>query len=302
MRAGHGRKSPVLRTAAVLLLVLSIATTSASAAAVIDPSANTRRIQPPDSNNTPRSPTPPPPSSLSNSTHTFSSDPASYPDQADTASTAGTASTEATSRRRPRPWQWGPPRPKRDGTLLHDVAAGLDRDRDASTDPSSDEQAASTASADDIEARRRPDGWRNDRRDELSHTEVKRDSDDSDSDDHDDDDHEDDDDDDDDDGRSHVGIGTWAGIIVGASVGAVLVAAGGYALVVGRRRRRGSIAEQKALYAQARKEDERRVWEGDDDEGDWGMGSRHGNGGGGGVGDLEKGGLVVTVEDYRGVR
>ncbi|EKG20489.1 hypothetical protein MPH_02212 [Macrophomina phaseolina MS6] len=91
-----------------------------------------------------------------------------------------------------------------------------------------------------------------------------------------------------------MGITTWAGIIAGASIGVALLAAGVFALVVKRRRSLSTKAERQALNAQARKEDDRRVWEEDDwhEEGEWGMGSRHG--------DVEKGGLVVKVEDYRG--
>lgn len=105
------------------------------------------------------------------------------------------------------------------------------------------------------------------------------------------------DDDDEDENPSYMGITTWAGIIAGASVGAGLLAAGILAIVVKRRRSLSSRAERQALNAQARKEDDRRVWEEDDwhEDGEWGMGSRNG-------GDVEKGGLVVKVEDYRGKR
>lgn len=105
------------------------------------------------------------------------------------------------------------------------------------------------------------------------------------------------DDDDEDENPSYMGITIWAGIIAGASVGAGLLAAGIFAIVVKRRRSLSSRAERQALNAQARKEDDRRVWEEDDwhEDGEWGMGSRNG-------GDVEKGGLVVKVEDYRGKR
>ncbi|KAK0615436.1 hypothetical protein DIS24_g11811, partial [Lasiodiplodia hormozganensis] len=103
---------------------------------------------------------------------------------------------------------------------------------------------------------------------------------------------------------------SWAGIIVGASIGATLLAAGLYAVVVKRRQRSASRAERQALYAEKREEDDRRVWEDDDhDAGEWGVNQNQNqnqhvvpNGGSATVvvGDPEKGGVIVKVEDYRG--
>ncbi|KAL1649139.1 hypothetical protein SLS58_001711 [Diplodia intermedia] len=75
---------------------------------------------------------------------------------------------------------------------------------------------------------------------------------------------------------SYATIGTWAGIVVGASAAASLAAAGLYAGAVKRRARRASRAERRALYAEKREEDDRRVWEGPDDVenevvGEWGV-------------------------------
>ncbi|KAF9630372.1 hypothetical protein BFW01_g934 [Lasiodiplodia theobromae] len=328
-----------MKTATVLLLALSIAS-SASGAAVINPSANTRRIGPGDDSNDnyPRSPIPaaaaaaPPVSSASSSPIIYNNTASRRPTlDGRPVGGPGSASIKAASRRRP--WGWNQPpsgpwakKQRRSADADDDdplgfvmVGAGLaghnggnrgsssnandDKvdDKVAAYAPASASASSSSSSSSNnagrlTEPRRRPDGWGHGKRSSDADAETlpnsssqredfKRSTSDT-----------------------SLPMPSWAGIIVGASIGATLLAAGLYAVVVKRRQRSATRAERQALYAEKREEDDRRVWEDDDhDAGEWGVQNQNQhvvpNGGSATVvvGDPEKGGVIVKVEDYRGV-
>lgn len=288
-----------------------------------------------DNDNYPRSPIPAaaaaaPPISSASSSPTIYNNTASRRPTLDGRPVGGpgSASIKAASRRRP--WGWNQPpsgpwakkqKQRRSADADDDdplgfvmVGAGLaghnsggssnandDKidDKVASYAPASADSSSSSSNAGNTgghhgqltEPRRRPDGWGHGKRDadlpnsSSQREDFKRSTSDT-----------------------SLPMPSWAGIIVGASVGATLLAAGLYAVVVKRRQRSATRAERQALYAEKREEDDRRVWEDDDhDAGEWGV-NQNGqhvvpNGGSATVvvGDPEKGGVIVKVEDYRGV-
>lgn len=292
-----------------------------------------------DNDNYPRSPIPAaaaaaPPISSASSSPTIYNNTASRRPTLDGRPVGGpgSASIKAASRRRP--WGWNQPpsgpwaakqkKQRRSAAADADdddplgfvmVGAGLaghnsggssnandDKidDKVASYAPASADSSSSSSNAGNTgghhgqltEPRRRPDGWGHGKRDDSNlpnsssqREDFKRSTSDT-----------------------SLPMPSWAGIIVGASVGATLLAAGLYAVVVKRRQRSATRAERQALYAEKREEDDRRVWEDDDhDAGEWGV-NQNGqhvvpNGGSATVvvGDPEKGGVIVKVEDYRGV-